>query len=116
MERKIGRPSKAEPFRSFVVELLAKEPDLLSVEILRRANTPGALTSMAVGLACFIAFKWITPEYPSDVIAVALAGTALVSVSLLTAKSHPPRGLTDLEGRPISLEGRLGLPGKRIKG
>jgi len=41
MERKIGRPSKAEPFRSFVVELLAKEPDLLSVEILRRAKLEG---------------------------------------------------------------------------
>ena len=41
MERKIGRPSKAEPFRSFVVELLAKEPDLLSVEILRRARLEG---------------------------------------------------------------------------
>ena len=41
MERKIGRPSKAEPFRSFVVELLAKEPDLLSVEILRRAKLKG---------------------------------------------------------------------------
>lgn len=41
IERKIGRPSKAEPFRSFVVELLAKEPDLLSVEILRRARLDG---------------------------------------------------------------------------
>jgi hypothetical protein len=25
----VGRPSKAEPFRSFVVEQLAKEPELL---------------------------------------------------------------------------------------
>jgi transposase len=41
IERKIGRPSKAEPFRSFVVKLLAKEPDLLSVEILRRAKLDG---------------------------------------------------------------------------
>jgi SSS family transporter len=81
----------------------------------RRANTPGALTSMAVGFVCFIAFKWITPNYPSDVIAVALAGVALVSVSLLTAESHPPLELTDLEGRPISLEGRLGLPGRRVE-
>ncbi len=41
VERKIGRPSKAEPFRRFVVELLAKEPDLLSVELLRRAKLRG---------------------------------------------------------------------------
>jgi transposase len=39
--RRIGRPSKAEPFRSFVVEHLAKEPDLLSLEVLRRARLAG---------------------------------------------------------------------------
>lgn len=39
--RKIGRPSKAEPFRSFVVEQLTKEPDLISLEILRRARLDG---------------------------------------------------------------------------
>jgi transposase len=41
VERKIGRPSKAEPFRGFVAEQLAKEPDLLSVELLRRARLEG---------------------------------------------------------------------------
>jgi transposase len=40
-EQKIGRPSKAEPFRSFIVEQLAKEPHLLSVELLRRAKLEG---------------------------------------------------------------------------
>jgi len=39
--RKIGRPSKAEPLRAFVVEQLTKEPDLLSLEILRRAKLEG---------------------------------------------------------------------------
>src|SRR5713101_9489985 len=34
--RGIGRPAKAEPFRTFVVEALARDPDLLSVDILRR--------------------------------------------------------------------------------
>jgi hypothetical protein len=37
-KRRIGRPSKAEPFRAFVVEQLTKEPELLSREILRRAR------------------------------------------------------------------------------
>lgn len=41
IERSVGRPSKAEPFRSFVVEQLAKEPALLSVEIVRRARLAG---------------------------------------------------------------------------
>jgi len=39
--RGIGRPAKAEPFRSVVAEILAGEPDLLSVEILRRAKLKG---------------------------------------------------------------------------
>jgi transposase len=39
--RRIGRPSKAEPFRGLVGELLAAEPDLLSLEILRRAKLKG---------------------------------------------------------------------------
>jgi hypothetical protein len=39
--RGIGRPSKAEPFRPFVVELLAKEPALITLEILRRARLQG---------------------------------------------------------------------------
>jgi transposase len=41
--RRIGRPSKAEPFRSFVVEQLTKEPDLISLEVLRRARLDGYL-------------------------------------------------------------------------
>jgi transposase len=39
--RKIGRPSKAEPFRKVVADILAKEGDLLSLEILRRARLAG---------------------------------------------------------------------------
>lgn len=39
--RQIGRPSKAEPFRAFVERLLAAEPELLSLEILRRARLDG---------------------------------------------------------------------------
>ncbi len=40
-QRRIGRPTKAEPFRKFVVDLLAKEPELLSLEVLRRAKLAG---------------------------------------------------------------------------
>ena len=39
--RQIGRPSKAEPFRKFVADLVEKEPDLLSLEVLRRARLDG---------------------------------------------------------------------------
>lgn len=39
--RGVGRPSKAEPFRTFVLELLATEPTLLSLELLRRSKLKG---------------------------------------------------------------------------
>jgi transposase len=39
--RRIGRPSKAEPFRPFVQKLLKEEPEILSVELLRRAKLEG---------------------------------------------------------------------------
>jgi transposase len=39
--RSIGRPSLTEPFRSFVTDVLQKEPRLLSVEVLRRAKLQG---------------------------------------------------------------------------
>ncbi len=38
---RIGRPSKAEPFRQKVVALVAEKPPLLSVEILRRVRLDG---------------------------------------------------------------------------
>src|SRR5262249_27377399 len=37
----VGRPAKAEVFRNLVVELLTRDPDVLSVEILRRAKLAG---------------------------------------------------------------------------
>ena len=40
-ERGVGRPSKAEPFRTFVAGLMTTEPALLSVEILRRTKLAG---------------------------------------------------------------------------
>jgi len=39
--RRIGRPPKAEAFRQFAVDLLAVEPTLLSLEVLRRAKLSG---------------------------------------------------------------------------
>jgi transposase len=39
--RQIGRPSKAEPFRSFLVSELMAQPDVLAVELLDRARRQG---------------------------------------------------------------------------
>ncbi len=39
--RGVGRPSKAEPYRAFVAELMKAEPELMSLEVLRRARLAG---------------------------------------------------------------------------
>ena len=43
--RRIGRPSTAEPFRSLTEKLLKEEPEILSVEALRRARAARARCS-----------------------------------------------------------------------
>ena len=40
-KRRIGRPSKAEPFRDFLARELVGQPDVLAVELLRRAKNHG---------------------------------------------------------------------------
>ena len=40
-QRRIGRPSKVEAFRAFVGAEFAKQPDVLAVELLRRARLAG---------------------------------------------------------------------------
>src|SRR3989442_7619940 len=37
-KRRIGRPSKVEPFRPLLVAELAKQPDVFAVELLRRGR------------------------------------------------------------------------------
>jgi hypothetical protein len=41
VKRSVGRPSKAQPFKPFVVDLLLKQPNLRSLEIVRRARQAG---------------------------------------------------------------------------
>ncbi len=40
-KRSVGRPSKAQPFRRFVIDLLLDQPNLRSLEIVRRAREAG---------------------------------------------------------------------------
>ena len=40
-KRSVGRPSKAQPYKPFVLDLLLKQPNLRSLEIVRRAKQAG---------------------------------------------------------------------------
>jgi transposase len=64
-ERRIGRPSKAEPFRSFAVAELTKEPHLLAVELLRRARAAGYTGGKS---AMYELVKQLRPERPRPIV------------------------------------------------
>src|SRR4051812_27256630 len=57
--RAVGRPSKAEPFRSFLIGELAVQPDVLSVELFRRAKLRGYAGGKS---ALFALVKELRPE------------------------------------------------------
>jgi transposase len=63
--REVGRPSKAEPFRSFLVGELAVQPDVLSVELFRRAKLQGYTGGKS---ALYALVQQLRPERPRPVV------------------------------------------------
>lgn len=64
-QRRIGRPSKAEPFRSFLVSELMGQPDVLAVELLRRARNQGYGGGKS---ALYELVKELRPERPRPIV------------------------------------------------
>ena len=64
-KREVGRPSKAEPFRSFLVSELAVQPDALAVELFRRAKLKGYAGGKS---ALYALVKELRPERPRPVV------------------------------------------------
>ena len=90
----------------------------------KRTNGPGAVAGIASGLVVWLGLVGaelvagaVSPgnvtELPNALIATPVSLLVTVGVSLLTAKSHPPRVLTDASGRPIEEQGRIGTLGLR---
>ena len=78
----------------------------------KRTNAPGAVAGMASGLAVWLGLVILSPhlptELPNALIATAASILAVLVVSTATARSHPPRPLTDDAGLPVEQTGRLG--------
>ncbi|HSD90996.1 MAG TPA: IS21 family transposase [Kofleriaceae bacterium] len=64
-KQRIGRPSKAEPFRSFLVSELMAQPDVLAVELLRRARNKGYTGGKS---ALYKLVKELRPERPRPIV------------------------------------------------
>jgi transposase len=63
--RRVGRPSKVETFRSYLVGELAKEPDVLAVELLRRVRLRGYTGGKS---AVYEVIKALRPERPRPIV------------------------------------------------
>ena len=63
--RGVGRPSKAEPFRAFLVGELVVQPDVMSLELLRRARSKGYDGGKS---ALYELVKELRPERPQPVV------------------------------------------------
>ena len=86
----------------------------------KRTNGPGCVSGILAGLVVWLGLIGaelvsgaVSPdsvtELPNALIATPVSLLVTVGVSLLTAKSHPPRALTDPSGAPIEAKGRLGV-------
>lgn len=64
-ERRAGRPAKAERFRAFLVEKLAKDPHVMTLELLRLAKLDGYTGGKT---ALYDLVKELRPETPRPVV------------------------------------------------
>ena len=65
VRRRIGRPSKVEPFRPLLVAELAKQPDVLAVELLRRTQLAGYAGGKS---ALYELIRALRPERPRPLV------------------------------------------------
>ena len=63
--RRVGRPSKAEPMRSFLIAQLAQEPDVMALELLRRSRLQGYTGGKS---ALYVLVKELRPERPKTIV------------------------------------------------
>ena len=63
--RRVGRPSKAEPFRAYLITELAKQPDVLALELLRRARGQGYTGGKS---ALYALVSELRPQKPRPVV------------------------------------------------
>jgi transposase len=63
-ERRVGRPRQIETWRAFIEAILAKEPELLTLELLRRARIAGYARSKSPFYALVSGLRPLAPSRP----------------------------------------------------
>lgn len=75
----------------------------------KKANRTGALSAMAAGFSAWFLSTLFYPELAGDVIGFGVSVVTIIIATLLTQRIDPPRPLSDGNGEPIDLKGRLGI-------
>ena len=73
-----------------------------------KANTTAALCAMILGSVSWIAFKFITPGIPSDMIGLGVSVGAMVLVTLFTKNKEAANPIKDVDGNILPYVDRLG--------
>ncbi|MEL7186461.1 MAG: sodium:solute symporter family protein [Pseudomonadota bacterium] len=73
------------------------------------ANRYGAWAAMAAGFITWVAFFFISPELPNDLLGLFASLIVIVIVSLATRKIDPPRPARDIDGNVVAFKDRLGI-------
>jgi len=74
-----------------------------------KANTPAALSAMVLGFISWLAFKFITPGIPSDMIGLGVSIGAMVLITLFTKDKESANPIKDVDGNIIPYADRLGI-------
>ena len=80
----------------------------------KKANRTGALSAMVVGFSSWLITRAVAPELPGDMIGLLASLLTMLVVSSLTQDFDPPRAVVDIDGNPVALNDRLGLPGRDV--
>ena len=64
---------------------------------------------MIAGILVWLASGLIYPDLPGDLLGLGASLVTMVTVTLLTQKIDPPRGLVDRDGNIVDLDNRLGV-------
>jgi len=73
------------------------------------ANRYGAWAAMSVGFITWVAFFFLSPELPNDLLGLGASLITIFVVSFATRKMDPPRPALDVDGNEVPFRDRLGI-------
>jgi Na+/proline symporter len=103
-----------------VYQLMVKSFSILFVSLIipmtaalywKKANGPGAVSSIVAGMASWITLEAVQSTYPAELIAAGVGLITLCVVTLATQKRAPALPPTDIDGNILEYSDRLGILG-----